>query len=180
MRLESRQTDTVAQNENEVNSKTSKSARQDVVPKGDDDLEKASGDKKEEPSYREILDSLQEGFEDKPSDNDQSVQKDTDVVKTAQAGSEIYPAEGNENDAKKDLEQNAEAGEKSNPGSKENVELAQADTSKGNESSSSQSSSPAPTGAEAAASAPGSVFGSIAMVPVAAVGFKSYFSDNQK
>ena len=49
MRLESRQTDAVAQNENEVNSKTSKSARQDVVQKETMTLKRHPGIKKKNP-----------------------------------------------------------------------------------------------------------------------------------
>ena len=54
----------------------------------------------------------------------------------------------------------------------ETVELAQADTPKAEESSSSNQSSSPSSGAEAAATGPSSIFGSVAMVPVAAVGIQ--------
>ena len=54
----------------------------------------------------------------------------------------------------------------------ETVELAQADTPKAEENSSSNQSSSPSSGAEAAATGPSSIFGSVAMVPVAAVGIQ--------
>ena len=104
-------------------------------------------------------------------DNDKSVKKEADVVKTAKADSEFYPSEQNTSDKNQDAIESGQGGGVSDEiVSEENVDLAQADSPDTPESSSSQSSSAPSSGAEAAASAPTSVFGSIAMVPVATVG----------
>ena len=103
-------------------------------------------------------------------DNDKSVQKEADVVKTAKADSEFYPSEQNSSEKNQDAIEPEQGGVSDEIVSEERVDLAQADTPDTPESSSSQSSSAPSSGAEAAASAPTSVFGSIAMVPVATVG----------
>ena len=150
--------------------RTIKNARQESEPEKAEDIEKASGEGSEEPSYQEILDTFRKGLESDSLDNDKSVQKEADVVKTAKANSEFYPAEQNSSENNPDAIEAEQGGVSDEIVSEERVDLAQADSSETTESSSSQSSSAPSSGAEAAASAPTSVFGSIAMVPVAAVG----------
>jgi len=149
--------------------KFTKSARQTEQEKADD-IEKASGDNAKEPSYQEILDTFRKGLEGESLEPDKSVKKEADVVKTAKADSNFYPAEQNSSEKNQDIAEAVEGGVGEETVSEERVDLAQADSPDTPESSSGESSSAPSSGAEAAASAPTSVFGSIAMVPVATVG----------
>ena len=172
MKQEKDEAERIAKEDNNetTGEKFTKSARQAEQEKADD-IEKASGDNTKEPSYQEILDTFRKGLESDSLDNDKSVKKEADVVKTAKADSEFYPSEQNTSDKNQDAIESEQGGGVSDETfSEERVDLAQADTPDTPEKSSSQSSSAPSSGAEAAASAPTSVFGSIAMVPVTTVG----------
>ena len=149
--------------------KFTKNAKQAEQEKADD-IEKASGDNAKEPSYQEILDTFRKGLEGEPLEPDKSAKKEADVVKTAKADSNFYPAEQNSPEKNQDIVEAAEGSVADSTVSEERVDLAQADPPDTPESSSGESSSAPSSAAEAAASAPTSIFGSIAMVPVAAVG----------
>ena len=63
------------------------------MPEKVDEIEKASGANSDEPTYQEILDTFKKGLESEELENDQSVQKEADVIQTAEANSKVFPAQ---------------------------------------------------------------------------------------
>ena len=165
---------------------TKKSARESD-PEKTDEIEKASGSPSKEPTYQEILDTFEKGLQDNPLENDKSVKKEADVLKTAEANPENFPSQSQpelKDNQQFDTEQveNASSNADLPLKSEDPIELAQADAQGAEKNTANQANttSTAPSGAEAAAnaaaSAPSSIFGSIAMVPVAAVGIQQVVS----
>ena len=176
------QPEQVVQREEEINEKKSiQSARKNFEQEDESiDIEKATGKDAEEPTYQEILDTFREGLEKKELEDEKSVQKqvDPDVVKTAEVGSDLNFSEEPGSKKKEDGSNTVD----DSPGSEElkseeKIELAQAESPSVEKEVPSQAS-PA-TGAEAAGAATGptSIFGSVAMVPVAAVGLQKVVSE---
>ena len=176
MKLDATARSELARNKEITEEGGTKSARQELAPEKVDEIEKASGDESGEPTYQEILDTFKKGLEAEELENDQSVQKEPDVIQTAEANSKVFPAQDameNSNEESLEIKENLEPANSAEDAlDEETVELAQADTPKAEESSSSNQSSSPSSGAEAAATGPSSIFGSVAMVPVAAVGIQ--------
>ena len=175
------QSEQVVQREEEINEKNSiQSAKKNLEQEDESSfIEKATGKDGTEPTYQEILDTFREGLEKDELEDEKSVQKEIepDVVKTAEAGSELYSSEEPGSKKRKmgqPVEESSGGGESK---TEEKIELAQAD-SPGVEKEAPGQSTPA-TGAEGAGAATGptSIFGSVAMVPVAAVGLQKVVSE---
>ena len=98
------------------------------------------------PTYQEILDTFKKGLEAEELENDQSVQKEADVIQTAEANSKVFPAQDamEKSNEESEIEENLQepANSVENALDDETVELAQADTPKAEESSSSNQSFP--------------------------------------
>ena len=164
----------LAQDKKNIAPNSAESLKRELAKEKTDEIEKASGEQPDDPSYKEILDTFREGLEGDSLQDEKSVQKDPDSVKTAGASSEIFSADSSEDHSEKE---SSEKGNSSSDGTndlstekEDKIELAQAeDSPKGEESASGNSSNP-PSGAEAAGGAQSSIFGSIGMMPAAAVG----------
>ena len=175
------QPEQVVQTEEEINERTSiQSARKNFEQEDESiDIEKATGNDTKEPTYQEILETFRDELE-KNLEDEKSVQKevDPDVVKTAELGSDLNFSEEPGSTKKEDGSNAVDDGSGSEElKSEEKIELAQAE-SPGVEKEVPSQASPA-TGAEAtgAATGPTSIFGSVAMVPVAAVGLQKVVSE---
>ena len=162
----------LAQDKKNITPSSTESSKPELAQEKTDEIEKASGEQPDDPSYQEILDTFREGLEGDSLQDEKSVQKDADSVKTAGAGPEIFSADSTEDHSEN------ESSEKDNSSSDENndlstekekkIELAQAeDPPKVEDNASGNSSNPS-SGAEGAGGAQSSILGSFGMVPVAA------------
>ena len=166
------QSEQLVQREEEINEKNSiQSAKKNLEQEDESSfIEKATGKDGTEPTYQEILDTFREGLEKDELEDEKSVQKEIepDVVKTAEAGSELYsseePGSKKSEDGSNTVEEISGGGESK---TEEKIELAQADSPAVGKEAPGQSTPG--TGAEGAGAATGatSVLGSVAMVPVA-------------
>ena len=93
MKLDATARSELARNKEITEEEGTKSARQELAPEKVDEIEKASGDESGEPTYQEILDTFKKGLEAEELENDQSVQKEPDVIQTAEANSKVFPAQ---------------------------------------------------------------------------------------
>ena len=95
--LASKKLDATARSElarnKEITEEENKKCSKELVPEKVDDIEKASGANSDEPTYQEILDTFKKGLESEELENDQSVQKEPDVIQTAEANSKVFPAQ---------------------------------------------------------------------------------------
>ena len=92
----------LAQDKKNIAPNSAESLKRELAKEKTDEIEKASGEQPDDPSYKEILDTFREGLEGDSLQDEKSVQKDPDSVKTAGASSEIFSADSSEDHSEKE------------------------------------------------------------------------------